>query len=479
MTAVTPARGTGAGLLTRAERVALGRHAREVMPVAELGGLVLPPDRPDPVGTALRLAEQRLPDLVPIRHRRMVASPFAYLRGNALGMAADLADSPVSGLSVQLCGDAHLSNFGLYGSPERRLLFDLNDFDETYPGPWEWDLRRLVTSVVVAGRDNGFSRKQRKHAVRATARRYRDAMAGFASMSALDVWYARSDADELRALAASRLSDAQRGRVDKTLAKARASDRHKAFAKLAEVVDGRLRIKADPPILTPLADLLTESERNDMVRRLTGLLEQYEQSLSRERRVLVRRYEIVDVARKVVGVGSVGTRCWVVLLRGVDDADPLFLQVKEAGRSVLAGRVPAEMATEDVPAHQGERVVAGQRLLQASSDIFLGWQRFDGIDGRSRDFYVRQLRDMKGSAAVTTMGPRLMESYGAVCGWTLARAHARSGDPVAIAAYLGEAEELPDALVAYAEAYADVNEQDHAVFAAAIADGRVPAAPPE
>jgi uncharacterized protein (DUF2252 family) len=470
-------RGSGGAHLTLEERVALGRQAREALPLTGHARLDLPSERLDPVRTALGLAEERLPELVPIRHRRMVASPFAFLRGNALGMAADLAGSPVSGLRVQLCGDAHLSNFGLYGSAERRLLFDLNDFDETYPGPWEWDLRRLVTSIVVAGRDNGFSRKQRKHAVRATVTRYRDAMAEFASMGALDVWYRRSDADELRALASSRLSGAQGKRLDKTLAKARASDRRKAFAKMAEVVDGRLRIRADPPLLTPLVDLVSESERDDMVGRLTGLLEQYEQSLPWERRVLVRRYELVDVARKVVGVGSVGTRCWVVLLRGVDDSDPLFLQVKEAGPSVLAGRVPQGMTAEDVPTHEGERVVTGQRLLQASSDIFLGWQRFDGIDGRARDFYVRQLKDMKGSAAVTTMDPVLMESYGGVCGWTLARAHARSGDPVAIAAYLGDGAGLPEAMVAYAEAYADVNERDHAVFAAAVADGRLAAAP--
>jgi uncharacterized protein (DUF2252 family) len=417
-------------------------------------------------------------ELLPIRHQRMAASPFAFLRGNAMGMAGDLAGSPVSGFGVQLCGDAHLSNFGLFGSAERRLLFDLNDFDETYNGPWEWDLRRLVASIAVAGRGNGFGRKQRRRAVRRTVRRYRDGMAELASWGALDVYYAHLDADEVRSLEGRSLTQSDRGRLDKALAKARASDRMKALAKLAQVVDGRLRLKADPPLMMPIDDLLGSGSRDDTMRFVGELLQSYGTTLPHERRVLLHRYEPVDMAFKVVGVGSVGTRCWIVLLRGLDDADPLFLQVKEAGESVLAGKVPPAMEPTDPPETQGERVVRGQRLMQAAGDIFLGWQRTVGLDGVTRDFYVRQLRDMKGSADVDTMSPELMTRYGEICGWTLARAHARSGDPVAIAAYLGEDDTFPDAMVRYAESYADLNARDHAEFAAATADGRLPAAQP-
>ncbi|NUS50418.1 MAG: DUF2252 domain-containing protein [Nocardioidaceae bacterium] len=468
----------GSRPLSRADRVAVGRRARRLLPPGEQGELAPPPDRQDPVAAALEQARTRVPELVPIRHRRMAASPFTFLRGNARGMAGDLAGSPVSGLSAQLCGDAHLSNFGLFGSAERRLLFDLNDFDETHPGPWEWDLRRLAASIVVAGRENGFSRKKRRRAVRRTVRRYRDAMAEFATVSAHDVWYAGLDADELRALASPRLTGKQRGQVDKALAKARASDRMKAFAQLVEVVDGRLRIKADPPLVMPLDALLGDADRDEVMRFVEALLHQYGRTLPSERRVLLQRYELVDLAHKVVGVGSVGTRCWVVLLRGVDDADPLFLQVKEAGPSVLAGLVPPAMVPAESPTNQGERVVHGQRLMQAAGDIFLGWHRAVGFDGPTRDFYVRQLRDMKGSADIESMTPDVMVQYGELCGWTLARAHARSGDPIAIAAYVGDDDVLPDAMVRFAEAYADLNERDHAEFAEAVADGRLPAAPP-
>jgi uncharacterized protein (DUF2252 family) len=408
----------------------------------------------------------------------MTESPFAFYRGNALGMAADLAGSPVSGLGVQLCGDAHLSNFGLFASPERRLMFDLNDFDETFPGPWEWDVKRLAASIVVAGRSLDFSPKERRRCVRKTVRRYRDGLAELAATNPLAVWYSQADASALTAIVGGQIASSEQRRLDKAMRKARKSDRLKALAKLTEVTPAGLRIKADPPALTPLDLLLPDTERIDLERRLHDLLEDYAQSLPAAQRFLLSRYEPVDAARKVVGVGSVGTRCWVVLLRGVDELDPLFLQVKEAGRSVLADHVPEDMLPSVPPTHQGERVIHGQRLMQASGDIFLGWQSAEGIDGRHRDFYVRQLKDMKGSAVVETMDPTTLAAYGAACGWVLARAHARSGDPIAIAAYLGQDDDtFPDAMVDFAEAYGDVNESDHARFAAAVADGRLASGP--
>jgi uncharacterized protein (DUF2252 family) len=473
MTLTTPTSGP-TGHRTRAESQELGRRARDRVPPATQGEVVVAPDRTDPVTLAFRVEADRVPELVPIRHERMAASPFAFLRGNAMGMAADLATAPVSGLRVQVCGDAHLSNFGLFGSAERRLLFDLNDFDETFPGPWEWDVKRLAASVEVAGRENGFSSKERRRAVRGTVRRFRDAMAEFAAMNPLDVWYAMVDADELRALRGGEVSGSERRRVDQALKKARSSGRMKALAKLTEVVDGGLRIKSDPPLVTRISELLPTADRDDLLKVLDALLHDYTRSLPNAVRSLLDRYELVDMARKVVGVGSVGTRCWVVLMRGVDEEDPLFLQVKEAGRSVVADHVPAGLLPPVLPVHEGEGVVDGQRLMQAAGDIFLGWTTALGIDGRERDFYVRQLKDMKFSAAVETMHPDLMRAYGTLCGWTLARAHARTGDPIAIAAYLGDDDVFPDAIAAFAEQYAELNATDHAAFADAVGSGRLP-----
>jgi uncharacterized protein (DUF2252 family) len=405
----------------------------------------------------------------------MMASPFTFFRGNALGMAADLGAAPVSGLGAQLCGDAHLSNFGLFGSPERRLLFDVNDFDESIPGPWEWDVKRLTASIVVAGRGNGFSRKERRKSVLETVRRYRDATAEFATMRALDVWYACPDIDETKELFSNRMKARHRKNLDKTLGKARASGNLKAFAKLTEIVDGQVRIKSDPPLIVPIEDLLPGAAREELEAQLKGLLNRYRRTLENDRRALLDQFEFVDMARKVVGVGSVGTRCWIVLLRGRDAGDPMFLQVKEAGPSVLKTHVPAAMRQRSAPRNEGERVVVGQRLMQAASDIFLGWERVQGVDGLERDFYVRQLRDMKGSAVVEQMDPLGMTMYGQLCGWTLARAHARSGDPIALATYLGADDAFPEAMAVYAESYADQTEHDYAAFLEAIRSGRLQA----
>ncbi len=461
--------------LSPRERAGRGRAARTALPPGEQAELVLPADRPDPVSLMEQQAQTRVPELVPVRHGRMMVSPFTFYRGNAKGMAIDLAATPVSGLGVQMCGDAHLSNFGLFASPERRLLFDVNDFDETIAGPWEWDVKRLAASIVVAGRGNGFARKDRRKSVLAAVRRYRDAMAEFAGMGALDVWYARAEVDEVMALIQSRLSATRRKNLDKTLAKARSSDRLKAFAKLTENVDGQVRIKADPPLMVPIADLLPDAARADLADEIRGVLNRYRRTLANDRRALLDQFEFVDLARKVVGVGSVGTRCWIVLLRGRDDTDPLFLQVKEAQTSVLKPHVPPAMRPRYTPRNEGERVVGGQRLMQAASDIFLGWDRLAGLDGRQRDFYVRQLRDMKGSAVVERLDPEAMGMYGMLCGWTLARAHARSGDPIAISAYLGDDDDFPKAIAAYAELYADQTERDHTAFLEGIRDGRLEA----
>ena len=435
----------------------------------------MPAKRPDPVSLLEEQSRTRIPELVPVRHGRMMASPFAFYRGNAVGMATDLGAAPVSGLGVQLCGDAHLSNFGLFGSPERRLLFDLNDFDESTAGPWEWDVKRLAVSLVVAGRANGFSRKERRNSVLATVRRYRDALAEFASGRVLDVWYAHADFEEIRDLQRKKLSSSRRRAVDRTVLKARSSGSGKAFAKLAGITAEGARIKADPPLVTPIADLLSAAGRAEFEARLTELLGGYRRTLAPERRALFDQFEFVDLARKVVGVGSVGMRCWIVLLRGRDDSDPLFLQVKEAGPSVLKAHVPATLRRRSAPRNDGERVVTAQRLMQAASDIFLGWHRTEDLDGVTRDYYVRQLRDMKGAAAVDRMDPRAMTMYGQLCGWTLARAHSRSGDPIALAAYLGDDDSFPAAMAAYAESYADLNERDYDAFVDAVRSGRLQA----
>jgi len=463
---------TGLIRLTTAERAARGKAARAAVPRTSHAVFEPAPDRPDPVALLEEQAVTRVPELVPIRWGRMLVSPFTYYRGAALPMASDLVTTPVSGLPVQACGDAHLSNFGIFGSAERRLVFDVNDFDETLPGPWEWDVKRLAASLEVAGRDNGFPTKQRRDIVLAAAASYRLAMRGFASMTNLEVWYARTDVEQLRADLDSQLTERQRKRLDEGIAKARTRDSMRAVAKLTRVADGRPRIISDPPLLVPVAELLpSEADRNAFIAQLSSLISHYRRTLETDRRYLLEQFEPCDMARKVVGVGSVGTRCWIVLFLGRDTGDPLFLQVKEAEKSVLSRFVGASKY-----ANQGQRVVAGQRLMQAASDIFLGWQRTSaGLDGVTRDFYVRQLRDWKFSLDVTTMVPPGMRAYGEVCGWTLARAHARSGDRIAIAAYLGTSDVFDRAIADFASVYADQNERDHQALADAAKQGRITA----
>jgi uncharacterized protein (DUF2252 family) len=463
---------TGGCRLPLAERAARGKAARTRVPRDTHAVFDPPADRPDPVSLLEEQARSRVPELVPVRWGRMMVSPFTYYRGAALPMASDLATTPVSGLAVQACGDAHLSNFGLFGSAERRLMFDVNDFDETLPGPWEWDVKRLAASLEVAGRDNGLPAKPRRDVVTATVSRYRQAMREFATMTNLDVWYAHADANELRAQFDTQLRARQRKLMDKGLAKARTRDSMQELAKLTRTVDGRPRIVSDPPLLVPVDEMIgDETERARFEAALVRLIARYQRTLETDRRYLLQQYEYCDLARKVVGVGSVGTRCWIVLMLGRDDADPLFLQVKEAEASVLSRFVGASKY-----ANQGQRVVAGQRLMQASSDIFLGWQHVDaGADGQARDFYIRQLRDWKFSIEIESLRPDGLRLYGELCGWTLARAHARSGDRIAIAAYLGNSDAFDRAITKFASAYADQNERDYRALVDAAKSGRITA----
>jgi uncharacterized protein (DUF2252 family) len=398
----------------------------------------------------------------------MLASPFSFYRGGALVMAADLARTPNSGLQVQLCGDAHISNFGVYASPERRIVFDINDFDETHPGPFEWDVKPLTASLAVAGRDNGFSAKKRRKIVLATAAAYPTSMVKFAGQGNLPVWYAQLDMNEVLSQIGDQLDAKRRARTEAALDTAHSRDGIQALAKLTTMVDGHARIKSQPPLLVPMEELLGVKEALVAYERLGSLHESHRRTVQWDHRHLLEQFKLVQGARKVVGVGSVGTRSWILLLEGLDGADPLFLQAKEAQASVLSGFVK----TTGVQ-NQGERVVNWQHLMQASSDIFLGWQRQEGPDGVERDFYVRQLRDGKGSVAVEEMVPDGMRYYGHICGRTLARAHARSGDRVAIAAYLGSGDRFENAIADFAETCAEQNLRDHAALGAAVATGRV------
>jgi uncharacterized protein (DUF2252 family) len=461
--------GTGAPELTVAERVARGKAARAEVPRSSHAAFEPPPRRADPVKLLERQAKTRVPELVPIRYGRMLVSAFTFYRGAALIMASDLANTPRSGLTVQCCGDAHLSNFGVFASPERRLVFDLNDFDETLPGPWEWDVKRLAVSMLIGARDNGFPVKDQDQIVLDTVESYRTAMAAFATMKDLDVWYAHMDIETALKELGSQLTAKMAKQTDKTLAKARTRDSMSAFSKLTRVVDGERRIVADPPLIVPIDDLAAGSERDEIFDSLRELVSTYRHSLQRDRRILLERYRLVDLARKVVGVGSVGTRAWIALMLGRDGDDPLFLQMKEAEASVLEKFVGASEFE-----NHGERVVTGQRLMQASSDIFLGWLHVGaGLDEKERDFYGRQLRDWKGSAEIEQMVPKGMAKYGALCGWTLARAHARSGDPIAIASYLGKGASFDRAIVEFSHAYADQNERDYKALQAAVESGKI------
>jgi uncharacterized protein (DUF2252 family) len=397
----------------------------------------------------------------------MLASPFAFFRGAALIMASDLAASGHTGITAQLCGDAHLSNFGMFASPERNLVFDINDFDETLPGPWEWDVKRLVASIAVVAQQNGIGHDDRQRVVQTCARAYRDRMRMLATMRELDVWYAQTVVDDA---AEADVDHTYAQAIRQTAAKAHTRDSLQALSKLTEVVDGRRRLASDPPLLITIDELVGEAQALRYEQRMSVLMDEYRQSLQPSRRGLAGRFRYAGGARKVVGVGSVGTRAWVILLLGHDDSDPLLMQVKEAEPSVLERYLGACAYP-----NAAERVVQGQRLMQASSDILLGWLRCVGPDGHEGDYYVRQLRDWKQSPSADSVGPQLLADYGQSCAHVLARAHARSGDRVAIAAYLGSGDVADIALTRFAEAYARQNERDYAALREAVDSGRIAA----
>jgi hypothetical protein len=453
--------------LTPAESEAAGKAARRKMPRKAHGSWEPASDRPSPVAILKRQNKTRVADLVPIRHGRMSVSAFTFYRGGAGIMAADLGAAPSTDLTVQLCGDAHLSNFGIFAAPDRRLIFDINDFDETHPGPFEWDVKRLAASFAIGGRDLGFKERDRRTAVAAATGEYRREMRRLAAMRTLDVWYQRLDIGALEQYRSQVNKKAVRT-YDKNVAKAESKNSLRALAKLTERVDGGLRIRSDPPLIEPVEDVFASAKPQTIAKRFAELVSDYQGTLARDIRRLAEGYRYVHAARKVVGVGSVGTRAWIALMLGRDNDDPLFLQVKEAEASVLEG-----FAGKSPFKQQGRRVVEGQRLMQAAGDIFLGWLSGEGPDGVTRDFYVRQLWDGKGSAQVELMTPATMGIYGRLCGWTLARAHARSGDRFAIASYLGKGDAFDRAICDFAEAYADQNEADFKEFEAAIAKGRL------
>jgi uncharacterized protein (DUF2252 family) len=484
------------------ERLNQGQAARDRTSPSSHAGWSPAADRPDPVGLLEQQDRTREPDLVPVRHGRMMVSPFTFYRGAARIMAVDLKDTPVAGLGTQLCGDAHLSNFGMFASPERRLVFDLNDFDETLPGPFEFDVKRMAASFLIAGRNNGFAKADARAAAMAAVAAYREAMAEFAQMPTMDIWYAHFDEDRFKtviqdALAAetsvavkkekekdkkakaakkdqkdpkqAKVAKEAARRAEKNLAKAHTRDSLQALSKLAELVDGQYRIVSQPPVVVPSRDLAATFglSLDQVMPALHDQFRAYRATLPDDRRKLLERFEIVDAARKVVGVGSVGTRAFIVLLEGRDAHDPLFLQIKEATASVLEASLPRSRYRQ-----HGERVVQGQRMMQAASDIFLGWTK--GLDV-NRHFYWRQLRDMKGSALVELMAPATLRYYAQMCGWTLARAHARAGDPVAMTSYLGRDDAFDRSITDFSERYADQNEQDYEQFVKAIRSGRLEA----
>jgi len=446
-----------------AERAARGKAARARAPRASHAAWVPPTDRPDPVELLRGQEVTRVPELLPIRHQRMLTSPFAFYRGAAVVMAADVASVPDSGLFVQCCGDAHLANFGGFAAPDRKLVFDINDFDETSHGPFEWDVKRLAASFEIAARSREFPAKTARRAVTIAVQAYRDAMASFAGMTNLDVWYARLDVQQTLARYSAQVSQSDIARLTKVAAKAETKDSMKAFAKLTEVVDGERRIVSDAPLLVPARELMGDVDPATLEAWLHEQLRIYRHSLEPDRRHLLEGYRMVDLARKVVGVGSVGTRCWILLMLGKDDADPLFLQVKEAQPSVLE-----PFGGRSQYGNHGQRVVEGQRLLQAASDIMLGWFHSHALDGGERDFYVRQLWDWKVSADLEAITEKLLVIYAQMCGWTLARAHARSGDRIAIASYVGSSDAFDKSIASFAAAYADQNQRDYEAAVAAL-----------
>jgi uncharacterized protein (DUF2252 family) len=453
-----------------AERAARGKAARAEVPRSAHAAWERAPDRPDPVDLLEEQARTRVPGLVPIRYGRMLLSPLAFFRGAAYVMASDLAQTRQTALRVQLAGDAHLSNFGIYAAPDRRLVFSLNDFDETLPGPFEWDVKRLVASFAVAGRERGFGRARRRSVNLAAVRSYREAMRDFAQMRTLDVWYARLEVDEIARRWGNEVRAKRLRQIERSIAKGRAKDHLRAFAKLTEVVDGERRIVSDPPLIVPLEDLIPAGEHERMAEALQNVFRSYRRTVVVDRRQLLERFRYVHIARKVVGVGSVGVQAWILLLLGRDDEDPLFLQLKEAQASVLEPFLGRSQF-----ANHGQRVVEGQRLTQTARDVLLGWTRAPDPDGSlERDYYVRQLWDGKARVNIEAMDADTMAVYAAICGWTLAHAHARSGDPGALAGYLGRGDAFDRALASFAEVYADQNERDYATLESAAATGRIP-----
>ncbi len=450
------------------ERVARGKAVRADVPRSAQAEWEPSPDRVSPVRLLEEQAETRVPELVPIRYGRMLVSPFTFYRGAALLMAADLANTARTGLHTQLCGDAHLSNFGAFAAPDRRLVFSVNDFDETLPGPFEWDVKRLVASFAVAGRDRGFDDKQREGVNLAVGKGYREAMSGYAARGNLDLWYTRVNVEDLMAEVQRVATVKERKRAERNVAKTRTKDSLKAFAKLTEIVDGEPRIIGDPPTVTPIEDLFPADRAHEFEGVLHGIFRSYRRTLPGDRRKLLERYRFVHAARKVVGVGSVGTRAYIVLLLGRDGNDPLFLQFKEAEASVLE-----RFLGKSEFANHGQRVVEGQRLTQAASDIMLGFVKVEGVDGVKRDFYIRQLWDEKGSALVELMEPTIMTFYAKACGSELARAHARAGDAIAIASYLGTNDTFDRGLALFAESYANQNERDYNTLTKAVKDGTI------
>jgi len=452
-------------------RAARGKAARAAVPFSAHASWERPDGRSSPIDLLEAQAEIRLPQLIPIRHGRMLVSEFTYYRGAALAMAADLATTPNSGLTVQLCGDAHLCNFGVFGSPERHLVFDVNDFDETAPGPWEWDVKRLAASLEVASRDSGFKKKERVSIVCNAVRSYRETIRLFSGMSMLEVWYSHLDLDRLLPQFQSLLDPTRTPGVWRAVSRARAHDTMHAFEKLCRLFEGEPRFISDPPLVMPIEELGTQVDNDELLAASTEtILRDYAASLEPDRRHLMEQYRLVHLARKVVGVGSVGTDCWIALLVERDGRAPLLLQLKEAQRAVLE-----DYAGDSAFVNHGQRVVAGQRLMQSASDIFLGWVGFDWPRRGRRDYYVRQLTDWKGSADVRGMTPAGMELWGRMCGWILARAHARSGDRIAVASYLGKSDGFDRAIGDFAVAYADQNARDHQLLQDAVRTGRLEA----
>ena len=461
--------------LTKGESTAKGIALRENVPISTHAEWIPAEDRPDPVELLRSQGKTRVQALLPLRYERMSASAFTFFRGGALIMAQDLSATPSTGIRVQACGDAHISNFGLFSSPERRTVFDINDFDETLPAPWEWDIKRLATSVEICGIDNGLTKKERKRAVLACVRGYRESMAEYAEMGHLDVWYTHLDVDTMRDQVATDLDTKTAKDADKALAKAKGKNSTRAIRKLTEVVDGQLRIISDPPVVVPFGELITQTSSEHIAEHfdeqtlkhlMQAILAAYRSSLAPDKQDLMRGYTPVDMAHKVVGVGSVGTRAWIVVLQGADENDPLVLQIKEAQESVLE-----RFAGKSAYQHHGQRVVMGQRAMQTTSDLLLGWCRLPNERGRLTDYYVRQLWNGKGSIDLSLLSPEQLVTLAKECGKTLAHAHARTGDRFAIAAYLGDTDGFDRAVAKFARVYAKQNEADYLRFMEAYEEG--------